>query len=266
MKKPNANRFKSKGYDWLTRNSKIEKMSGVKTYNWGIPAYKASSGFKTCPNAAACVKGCYATQGAYLFSNVAKVFEARLKLSLSNRFVDVMNAELRRRKVERLRIHDSGDFFSKEYLEKWLRIIALNPTIKYYAYTKMVSMFKEYASKGRIPDNFIVIYSYGGTEDKLINKETDRHSWVFSTVAELKHAGYADAHVDDSIALGVNPKIGLVYHGTKNIENTDWLKVKASTTVSKPQAVHAPITKGKPWDILITSLSKLLRVPKARQS
>jgi len=215
-------------YNWLTQNSKMKKMSGPKTYNWGIPAYQASSGFKTCPNAAACATGCYATQGAYIFSNVAKVFEKRLKLAMSPKFTLIINEEIKRRKIERIRIHDSGDFFNEEYLNKWIAIIKANPKVQFYAYTKMVSLFKQYTVDGLIPSNFIVIYSYGGKEDKLIDKNTDRHSWVFSSLQALKDAGYAAANVNDAVALGTNPKIGLVYHGTKNFDNTNWNKVKAA--------------------------------------
>jgi len=210
-----------KGYNWLTQNSKIAKMTGVKTYNWSIPAYSSTTGMKTCPNAAACAKGCYATMGAYRFSHVASAFERRLKLSLSPRFTLIINAELKRRKVKRLRIHDSGDFYNEEYLTKWLSIIRANPTVQFYTYTKMVSLFKQYDAEGLIPSNFIVIYSYGGTEDKLIDRNVDRHSWVFSSLEALQAAGYADASKDDAQALGDNPRIGLVYHGVKSYTNTD---------------------------------------------
>lgn len=219
-----------KNYNWLTQNSKMKKMSGPKTFNWGIPAYKDSTGFKTCPNAAACVKGCYATMGAYMFSNVAKVFQQRLTLARSAEFVAVMDGEIKRRGVERLRIHDSGDFFDRLYTMKWVQVMVMNPSVQFYAYTKMVSLFKHLKETGQLPGNFTVIYSFGGTEDKLIDVNTDRHSAVFTTVAELKRAGYADAHVNDAVALGRNPKIGLVYHGTKNIENTNWNKVKVKQT------------------------------------
>jgi hypothetical protein len=205
----------------------MKKITGEKTYNWGIPAYRSKDGFKTCPNAAACAKGCYATMGAYTFGNVAKVFEARLTLAQSPDFSTVISAEIVRRKVTRLRIHDSGDFFSPEYLQAWLTIMHANPSCEFYAYTKMISMFKEYTAKGLIPSNFKIIYSYGGTEDRLIDRNTDRHSWVFSSLENLQAAGYSDASKDDSVALDANPKVGLIYHGTKNIENTDWAKVKA---------------------------------------
>ncbi len=215
-------------YNWLTQNSKIKKMSGPTTFNWGIPAYQSTTGLKTCPNAAACAVGCYATMGAYRFSNVAKVFEARLKLSQSPNFGLIINAELRRRSVKRLRIHDSGDFYSPEYTNRWLAIIRANPSIEFYAYTKLVSFFKNLAADGLCPANLTLIYSYGGTEDKLINRSTDRHSLVFATAEDATRAGYALANDDDAVALGDNLKIGLVYHGNKSLSNTNWGKVKTA--------------------------------------
>jgi hypothetical protein len=219
---------KTKVYNWLTQNSKIAKMSGVKTFNWGIPAYVSSTGEKTCPNAAACATGCYATMGAYKFSNVAKVFEARYKLTKAPNFALIINAEIKRRGVQRLRIHDSGDFYSRAYAETWLNIMRANPATQFYAYTKMVSLFKELADDGALPANFTVIYSYGGTEDKLIDRKNDRHSWVFSSLEALTAAGYADASQDDSVATGTNGRVGLIYHGNKSLENTNWGKVKAA--------------------------------------
>ena len=207
----------------LTRNSKIKK-SKKRTFNFGIPAYQSNTGFKTCPNAGACAKGCYAMAGAYRFSNVAQAFEKRLSIVLSDDFVNLMLKEIDDNKAQRIRIHDSGDFFNEEYLYKWLTIISLKPDVEFYAYTKMVSMFK--GLKNVLPKNFTVIFSFGGTEDKLIDIENDRHSLVFSSIEELVNAGYADASKQDDIALGENHKIGLVYHGTKNIENTNWQKVK----------------------------------------
>jgi len=206
----------------LTRNSKIKK-SKKRTFNFGIPAFKSASGMFTCPNAGACAKGCYALAGAYRFSNVAKTFEARLAVTLSNDFVNAMLKEIDNCRAERIRIHDSGDFYSEEYLDKWVSIMQARPNVEFYAYTKMVSMFKRRAKD--LPKNFKLVFSFGGTEDKLIDVSKDRHSLVFESETDLKRAGYADASNQDDIAIGKNPKIGLVYHGTKNIENTDWSKV-----------------------------------------
>lgn len=221
----------SKVYNWLTQNSKLKKSSGPKTYNWGIPAYKSASGFITCPGAAACIQGCYARAGGYIFSNVAKVFEKRLAFSTSGEFVSGMDAEIKRRKVKRIRIHDSGDFYNAEYLNKWILIMQLNPLTEFYAYTKMVTLFRTYAKAGMIPDNFKVILSYGGKEDKLIDTVTERHSKVFETEEQLIAEGYVNATDDDYLATGDNHKVGLVYHGTKNFKNTDWSKVKGKESI-----------------------------------
>ena len=207
---------------FLVRNSKIKK-SAKRTFNFGIPAYLSSTGLKTCPNAGACAKGCYALAGAYRFSNVAQAFERRLKATLTDEFIPAMLADIDKQRAERVRIHDSGDFYDEAYLDRWLEIIQARPNVEFYAYTKMVSLFKKRADD--LPKNFTVIYSYGGTEDKLIDVETDRHSLVFETIEQLQACGYADASNQDDVALGKNPKIGLVYHGTKNIENTNWTKV-----------------------------------------
>jgi len=206
----------------LVRNSKIKK-SKHRTFNFGIPAYQSGTGLKTCPNAGACAKGCYALAGAYRFSNVAQAFERRLALTLTDEFIDVMLKEIDETRAERIRIHDSGDFYSEEYLDRWVKIMIARPNVEFYAYTKMVSLFKR-RLKG-LPSNFKVIFSFGGTEDKLIDVNKDRHSLVFSSEKELKSRGYANASEQDDIALGKNPKIGLVYHGTKNIENTNWTKI-----------------------------------------
>jgi hypothetical protein len=206
----------------FTQNSKIRKIKDKRTFNFGIPAYKSKSGFVTCPAAAACIKGCYAKSGAYLFSNVAQAFERRLEATLRDDFVSIALSQLDRQRVERLRIHDSGDFYSKEYLNKWLEIIKARPNIEFYAYTKNRPLFEGL----KLPSNFIIIRSFGGKYDKSIDQDRDRHSRVFESLPELLTAGYANASEDDLVALGDNPKVGLVYHGTKNIENTDWRKVK----------------------------------------
>lgn len=207
---------------FLVRNSKIKK-SEKRTFNFGIPAYQSNTGLKTCPNAGACAKGCYALAGAYRFSNVAQAFERRLAATQVDAFVDQMLADIDKQRAERIRIHDSGDFYNEEYLDRWLRIMQARPEVEFYAYTKMVSLFKKRAKD--LPKNFTVIYSFGGTEDRLIDVTKDRHSLVFESELQLNAAGYADASNQDDVALGSNPRIGLVYHGTKKIENTNWAKV-----------------------------------------
>lgn len=225
--------------NWLSQNAKMRKSSEhIEIFNWGIPAFASQNGTKTCPNAKACAIGCYARSGTYRFGNVKSKYEARLELAQSAQFEAVMLDEIakakrlasKRGKDCLIRIHDSGDWFSLDYTMTWLRMIRLNPDIGFYSYTKQVQFFKQlfHNNTHLKRDNLILIYSYGGRQDHLIDPERDRHSRVFQSEAELASEGYIDASHNDTIAIGPNPKIGLVYHGSKNYANTAWDKVTVS--------------------------------------
>ncbi len=55
-----------------------------------------------------------------------------------------------------------------------------------------------------------MIYSFGGKEDKLIDRETDRHSDVFPDYDDMIKAGYNDIGDDDKLAAyHPNHKVGL---------------------------------------------------------
>jgi hypothetical protein len=79
----------------------------------------------------------------------------------------------------------------------------------------MVPIFKDLTKQGKIPNNFTLIYSYGGLADSLIDPNTDRHSAVFDSIESLTMAGYSDTTENDLSAIGENHRIGLVYHGHK---------------------------------------------------
>lgn len=221
----------------LTQNAKMRKTAkatGVAVFNFGIPAFKSVTGLMTCPNAKNCVAGCYARSGTYRFKNSVNAYEKRLELTLSSEFADIMTASvtLERLKAERngqrlyIRIHDSGDFYSEEYLMKWIDVMKRNPSVQFYAYTKQVSMIKKFRAIGFLPDNFTVIFSLGGREDGLINRDTDRHARVFDSIESLQLDGYVNGTDDDMVAAsGLSNLIGLVYHGAKNYVNTAWGKV-----------------------------------------
>jgi len=189
----------------FTRNSKLAASTAY-TVNFGIPA------LKTCPMAKLCKDFCYANKGAYVWPVVKNAYEYRFKQTKSKNFIELASNELSKiRKLEKVRIHDSGDFYNKEYLYKWLAIAQNFPSIEFYAYTKRVRLLKE--NSLALPPNFTVIYSLGGKEDSYIDLSIDRHSRIFSNASELKKAGYVDASHDDTIAVNkLNPRIGLVIH------------------------------------------------------
>jgi len=209
----------------LTQNKKMLKSSKGETvvFDWAIPA------IKTCPQAGSCKKGCYAMMGAYIWTTTKNAMQNRHDLSRDRHFAEVVNdhIKMKRKYCEKkgknclIRIHSSGDFYSQEYLDEWLRIIHNNPNVTFYAYTKMVQMFND----NEIPNNFKVIYSYGGLQDGLIDPKRDRHAKVFQDALTLLESGYINASQNDMLALTPHKYIGLVYHGNKSYSNTNWNKV-----------------------------------------
>lgn len=198
----------------LTQNSKLKKTSqelGVRVFNFGIPAYKSASGKLTCPMAKDCVKFCYAKKGAYIWSNVKPAFEKRYELSKTDRFVDAMNAEIKRKKPDYVRVHDSGDYYSAAYLKKWITVAIHNPDVKFYSYTNMVDL----VHKTDLPDNYDIIFSNAGKQVYMIDYEQDRFTKIFKSEQELGRAGFVNASKIDLFAtkwFSKNKKVGLIFH------------------------------------------------------
>jgi len=195
----------------LTQNSKLKKTSkenNKRVFNFGISAYKTSTGKVTCPFAKDCVKFCYAQKGAYNFGNVKPLYEQRYNLTKSNVFIKAINESIKAKKVDILRIHDSGDFYSNQYINKWLTIAKENKKVIFYAYTKSIPLFE----KINLPQNFIVIYSYGSKVDSLINPDKHRHSKIFDDESQLINEGYINASSNDLNAIKENKKVGLIFH------------------------------------------------------
>ncbi len=198
----------------LTQNTKLKNTSktmGKRVFNFGITAYKSMTGKLICPFAKDCVKFCYAQKGAYSWSNVKPAFEKRYELTKTDNFINLMNSEIKKKKVDFLRIHDSGDFYSKVYIKKWFTIANDNPNVKFYAYTKSFILFQGLT----IPDNLDIIFSEGGKHDKLINTKVDRHARIFDNKNDLIKNGYIDASKNDLMAtkfFNKSNKVGLIFH------------------------------------------------------
>ena len=202
----------------LTQNSKLKKTSkhfNKRVFNFGIPAYKTKSGEITCPLAGKCVKYCYAQKGAYIWSNVSPAFENRFSITKQDNFIDLVIKEINKKKIDFVRVHDSGDYYSKKYLLKWFEIAKKMPKVKFYSYTNNVNQIKKLYKKNEIPRNYDFIFSDGGKQVHLIDTIKDRHAKVFKSINELKINGYKDSSNYDLFAtkwFNKSNKVGLVYH------------------------------------------------------
>jgi hypothetical protein len=199
-------------------NSKLQKTAkkfGVKIFNFSIPAGNDKvTGKITCPFAGPCWELCYAKKGAYSWSNVQLALHERYIASKENNFIELVTNQLTKVKNDKqiyVRIHDSGDFYSPAYFEKWVKIANKNNHIRFYAYTKSHSFIR-----GReIPENMDLIFSLGSKNDELINTEKERHSKIFYSKEQMESEGYFDASYLDLNAtkwVTENNKIGLLIH------------------------------------------------------
>jgi hypothetical protein len=115
---------------------------------------------------------------------------------------------------ELVRVHESGDFWTENYMRAWLMVAAQRPKQKFYAYTKSLGMW--YNLRDQIPSNFYLTASCGGTLDYLIPKYPDvfqRVAYVVYTEEEAAARGLEIDH-DDSHCLGDKP-FALLVHGSQ---------------------------------------------------
>jgi len=226
----------------LTNGNRELAKDGV--FTWTLPALNArlSNGKNhvTCPSAGICANLCYARSGTFNFSNVKKAHVAKLEMLLNDLsgWEAQMTAELQAKRYRGgkwVRIHDSGDFFSPEYFEAWLRIAEATPDVRFYAYTKEVAMVKSHT----LPDKFIIIFSMGGKQDGLIDVERDRHADVFPTLEALVEAGYTDQEDSDILAATLpTPKIGIVVNNIPHLKKRQGTATFASLQQERDELVE----------------------------
>lgn len=226
----------------LRQNAELRK---VGVFNWTLPAHVVTlsdgSRFNTCPHAGACGRICYAKFGTFQFPAVKASHLANLEFVLNDPdgWQTQINEELLARRFRQsgqphdlicdetdpflvdwimrggkaVRIHDSGDFFAWDYLMRWSKIAETNPSILFYAYTKEISMIQEFWLTEQAWEvfNLRFIFSYGGTEDHLIDRDRHRHSDVFPDLDTLLVAGYTNQSDSDLIAVTApTTRIGIV--------------------------------------------------------
>jgi hypothetical protein len=194
-----------------TSNSKLAK-DGIASFN--LPP------IETCPGAGSCAKYCYADTGSFLrfYKTTMPPRMANYLASMKDDFVpkmiDMIGKEKSKGKIKAIRIHDSGDFHTPEYIDKWTKIAAAHPDMKFYAYTKSHHpKLRERLNELEKLPNVNIVQSLGSKYDHLIDPSKP-HAVVFPDEASMHKAGYADAMASDLAASDKNNrKVGLYIHG-----------------------------------------------------
>ena len=161
---------------------------------------------------------CFAASEELRYPNVYK--SRRYNFNLINGYVlkndlkgltELINRSIQsnRKNITKVRIHESGDFYNRLYLEAWKNEAELNKDLIFYCYSKSLLFFPTNRS---IPNNFYMTASYGGKYDYLIDRGYFKRfsKVVFSEDEALKLGLKIDK--DDSLCFGNKP-FALLLHG-----------------------------------------------------
>ena len=188
----------------LGSNAKMSKSKeeGAITYDLTLPALSGivvdeETGefveIVTCPGAGECQLYCYARKGGYVMFPASSMSAAQALNFLVNHPEDYMkmfDSEVKKTKGQAdkhgikllVRIHDAGDFFSKDYYNLMMNVARNNPDVKFYFYTKM----GELATDSSAPPNVVSQFSPGAKSREV------------KTVQVSRDAG---KHVKDAVTL-----------------------------------------------------------------
>jgi hypothetical protein len=164
----------------------------------------------TCPKAGACKAVCYARQNTFVYPDAIRVRIDNLWSTMRPTFVDEMAEEIG--KATHVRIHDSGDFYSQQYLDSWIAIARKRPDVVFYAYTKSLHLNWQAA-----PENLRIVQSEGGKLDALID-----YSRPHSRIVVDVPSGYVNGNAElaDVPAIDGTVRIALPYHGGRKLTDS----------------------------------------------
>lgn len=217
----------------LKTKKAIDRRFGGKSKlaSFSLPQLRSAGGRVVCPYAGSCADVCFASQGSYYMPHVRAAYERNYQAIRKALNRDPFGAAAALLEdlhwiggITHVRLHDSGDFYSKAYVTTWLQVARARPDITFYGYTKSIPLLPW----GNLPDNLRLTQSLGGTRDHLVDLSRS-HSRIFATAMERREAGYADGNSDDLPVIVGTTRIGLVYHGTKNLTEQMLVSLRTPT-------------------------------------
>jgi hypothetical protein len=190
----NAKMAKSKKEGFITYDLTLPALSGIvvdeEASAGGEPVFMEVT---TCPGAGECQLYCYARKGGYVMFPASSMSAARalnFLLNYPTEYMKMFDREVKQYKEKTdslgikllVRIHDAGDFFSKQYYDLSMDVARVNPEIRFYFYTKM----GEIVTDPNAPPNVVRQFSPGAKSKEV------------KTVKLVRDAG---KHVKDAVTL-----------------------------------------------------------------
>ena len=128
-------------------NSKL----GRNIYAFDLPAVVS------CPDSSECFKDCYANKGSFIWKSAkqSNTFNFAIALNDIEYLQKELIKEIEKKKIKFIRIHSSGDLYSKEYFLMWCNIAKHFKDLKIFTYSKAPQI-----DKTLIPSNLNIINSF----------------------------------------------------------------------------------------------------------
>lgn len=170
-------------------NKKLVSNESTRFIVWNLPSVK------TCPYATEhCKASCYARKAERVYPTCLPSRERNFDESKKTDFVENMvytimeTAKRSKAKNIVVRIHESGDFYNREYANKWLEIANLckaDKRIKFIAYTKSFVYFDGV----KLPKNFNLRASLWDDTTEAQKEIVSRNGWNIYAAVEQFQSG-----------------------------------------------------------------------------
>ncbi len=167
----------------------------------------------TCKLGLECHDYCYASKAAMMYEATRAARARNYVASQSPTFTADVIEILKTRRNKVVRVHESGDFYSIDYIRRWYLIAKMLPNYTFYAYTKRDDLFSQIPPHWK-PENFTLIYSLDGIDaegelpdgfDKLArvsSTDTTCPAQMDKEVKCVEHYSLCyDSHVEEIVFL-----------------------------------------------------------------
>jgi len=125
----------------LFREARGEEKEPVQVSRWNskmgvLPSFSLPV-LTTCPGKTEfCSRQCYGLRGRFARQKMRDIYQSNLEESKQADFVERMVREILRTETRVFRLHVVGDFYSAEYVERWLEIANRLPDVKFFGSTR----------------------------------------------------------------------------------------------------------------------------------
>ena len=168
-----------------------------------IGAWSITAGMEVCGRIC---KGCFAMKEQKRWATVRTGRDYRYQISQEDTFINQMNTEIAKSKFTMIRVHASGEFYSQDYVNKWVRIAKANTEKVFYAYTKRMDEF-DFSEIKALP-NFVLHNSFIEIGTKNRRKVENFGNDIFIKRAKIETGGFVCPMAKNTQMCGVPKEQG----------------------------------------------------------